>query len=80
MSYLIFRKVIFCMNDGHHLHSEGFISILNLCYFINSTSTRTIQSKHEIEKLVRSNKTTHKISNETLSDIIVLDLSSVKTQ
>lgn len=55
VSYLIFRKVIFALNDGYHKHIDVFLSIQNLCYFMHSTSTRTVESKHEIsfERVVK---------------------------
>jgi hypothetical protein len=79
-SYLIFRKVILAMSDGVHLHKEGFLGILELCYFINSTSTRTLETKQEIERVVKSQENVTKMNTVTTPHLESVDFSSVKTQ
>lgn len=47
-AYQIFREVVLSIDKGLHLKPHGFISILDVCYFMNSTSLRTEQSKASI--------------------------------
>lgn len=53
MSYLVFRQVVLLMQDKKHLNPEGFISILNLAYFIHGTSYRTIETKEKIRNAIK---------------------------
>lgn len=47
-AYQVFRQVVLSIDKGIHLKPEGFLAILDTCYFINSTSLRTEQSKTNI--------------------------------
>lgn len=47
-SYLIFKEVVLMMNNGKHLSPEGFLQILELCYFTNYTTRRTLDTKNAI--------------------------------
>lgn len=48
VSYLIFRQAVLAIQNKMHLDPEGFISILNLCYFTHSTSTRSMKSYQNV--------------------------------
>lgn len=80
VSYLIFRKVVLAIDNGLHLHKDGFLAILELSYFINSTSTRTLESKQEIEKVVKSQQHVAKTNTVSIFCLEPVDLSSVKNQ
>ena len=47
-SYFIFKEVVLMMNNGKHLSPEGFLQILELCYFTNHTTRRTLDTKKAI--------------------------------
>lgn len=46
--YLVFKEVVLMMNSGKHLGPEGFLQILELCYFTNHTTRRTLETKQTI--------------------------------
>lgn len=48
ISYLIFRQVVLCIKNKEHLHLQGFLAILDLCYMMHTTSVRDMSSKQEI--------------------------------
>lgn len=48
VSYLIFRRVVLAIKDMLHTTPEGFIQIIDLCYFTHTTSYRTIASRQVI--------------------------------
>lgn len=48
ISYLIFRTVVFSIKRKEHTTLVGFLSILDLCYFMHNSSTRTLQTKNSI--------------------------------
>lgn len=79
MSYLVFKKVVLALSNGIHLQKDGFLAILELCYFINNTTTRTLESKQEIEEVVKSQKDVSKTNFMRISDLEPID-SSVKNQ
>lgn len=45
-SYFIFKEVVLMMNNGKHL--SPFLQILELCYFTNHTTRRTLDTKKAI--------------------------------
>lgn len=47
-SYLVFKEVVLMINNGKHLTPQGFLQILELCYFINHTTRRTLDTKQAI--------------------------------
>ena len=50
-SYLVFKEVVVMMNNGKHLsprETRGFLQILELCYFTNHTTQRTLETKQAI--------------------------------
>lgn len=53
-AYQTFREVVLSIDKGLHLRPDGFISILDTCYFMNSTSLRTEQSKAAIILSIKS--------------------------
>lgn len=80
VSYLIFKKAVLALNNGLHLRKDGFLAILELSYFINSTSTRTLESKQEIERVVESQKNLGKTSTVSTSHLEPINPSSIKNQ
>lgn len=54
VSYLIFREVVLAMYDNHHHTAKSFLDILNLCYFMNNTSTRNSESLKLILDTIKS--------------------------
>lgn len=54
-AYITFKQVVLSMNSGKHLTASGFLQILDLCYFANYTSQRTLETKQAIvNKVIRS--------------------------
>ena len=45
-SYFLFKEVVLMMNNGKHL--SPFLQILELCYFTNHTTRRTLDTKKAI--------------------------------
>lgn len=52
VSYLIFRQVVFCMENKMHLQPEGFLAILHFCYFMHGSTLRSLESKQLIIQAV----------------------------
>ena len=77
VSYLILRKVVLAINDNYHLTAKGFLDILNLCYFMNNTSTRNPESlKLIIDTIKSSSPEFSSVFNEvTNSNTLMLDFS-----
>jgi len=53
-SYLIFKEVVLMINNGKHLSPEGFLQIIELCYFANHTTRRTLETKQTILEKIYS--------------------------
>lgn len=53
-SYLVFKEVVVMMNNGKHLSPEGFLQILELCYFTNHTTQRTLETKQAILEKIQN--------------------------
>lgn len=77
VTYLLFRKVVLAMNDGYHFTAKGFLDILNLCYFMNNTSTRTPESLQTILNTIKSSSSEFaSVYNESIdSSTLMLDFS-----
>lgn len=52
------------MSDNHHLTAKGFLDILNLCYFMNNTSTRSPESLKLIIDTIKSSSPLLYIKNQ----------------
>lgn len=52
MSYLIFRTAVMLIKEKVHLDAKGFLSILDLCYFTDSTSVRNLKSLKMIQNAI----------------------------
>lgn len=65
------------MNDGYHFTAKGFLDILNLCYFMNNTSTRTPESVQAIVDTIMSSSSEFAcVYNESIdSNTLMLDFS-----
>lgn len=48
ISYLIFRIVVLSMKNNNHNNLVGFLQILNNCYFMHASSTRTLETRNII--------------------------------
>jgi len=78
LSYLIFRSVVLAMKDNTHHTVKGFLEILNVCYFMNNTSTRSVESYNLIIDTIL--KSIHTQLNIELSNVettcsLMLDFS-----
>lgn len=77
VSYLLFRKVVLAMYDNYHLTVKGFLDILNLCYFMNNTSTRSPESLKLIVDTIMSSSSEFASANSVSSqaNTLMLDFS-----
>ena len=65
------------MNDNYHLTAKGFLDILNLCYFMNNTSTRNPESfKVILDTIMSSSSEFASVYNESKNyNMLMLDFS-----
>ena len=77
VTYLLFRKVIIAMYDNYHLTAKGFLDILNLCYFMNNTSTRSPESLKLIVDTIMSSSSEFASANSfpSQANTLILDFS-----
>jgi hypothetical protein len=52
ISYLIFRTVVFSMQNSNHNTIAGFLQIINSSYFMHTSSTRTLETRNNILKIL----------------------------
>lgn len=73
-SYLIFKEAVLMMTDKKHLSPEGFLQILELCYFANHTTLRTLETKQAIVEKIQT-----KYGNVEFEPILLSNLRKPST-
>ena len=75
ISFLIFKKVCLEINNKLHLNPLGFLRILDLCYFIHSTSKRQMKDYLKIKNTIQSAFSVSLADQAKTGNSLMLDLS-----
>lgn len=65
------------IKDGIHLTPKGFLQILHLCYFMNGTTIRTIDSMNKIIDSINNKFPNTSFNDEALKDPLIIDFDCV---